>query len=591
MQNLNPPRINHGCVFFNYGSACVLRLLVAIYTLRKYYDGPVSVLLVEDDNSDRLARELELLHCQVIYIDQLSKSWHRHKLIEASPYQTSLLFDSDLIFQSPIDDLWSLTKSNGLLLTRFYAPPWGIDGSEIRPCGLSRVGLLKGVRELVAADTFSNALNRMLVDRIDINIGVMGVERDLSGSFLNDLSNAMEKSISGKITLLDEMLVVALSAKHSHYLADEAWNCPADEFFRRTNLADAHIIHYFADNERVGGARLGRNPATWAGKKWYINYKSAANDLNLRYWQKRDPMFIGAMARTLAHGLPNARSIAKRSYKQRKRSLCNDIASYRLPNQYRPKFIFSSLAIRALEKSGYRTEIATSHKATVIILSYKRVKNIPVLVRNALLCDFVERVIVSNNNPDLDISNFLPPNSDRFELIQHKKRRWPSLRYNIAQNYTGEYFICIDDDVFPSPWQLRALFLAFLSRPNIPHGSAGQNFRNEKFHTFEPNTRSGRISSQSVDVILQIYIFSRQHLKRYFELLDAIGERNENIRSSEDVLLSFAGDGPPFLQSVGSIMQCRSAIDPLIATWRQKGFIETRKDLFQRLNELDNIFM
>jgi hypothetical protein len=68
--------------------------------------------------------------------------------------------------------------------------------------------------------------------------------------------------------LLDEMLVVALIGDYPHFLADEIWNCPADECFRRTNLADAVIIHYFADGHHLfGNQRMGRNPGTWAGKK------------------------------------------------------------------------------------------------------------------------------------------------------------------------------------------------------------------------------------------------------------------------------------------------------------------------------------
>ena len=96
------------------------------------------------------------------------------------------------------------------------------------------------------------------------------------------------------------MLVVGLLGSHHHFLADEKWNCPADEFFRRTNLADARVIHYFGDGHYVQGMRLGRNPATWAGKKWYACHARAARQLNLSRWEALDPDFKGRIGRFLA---------------------------------------------------------------------------------------------------------------------------------------------------------------------------------------------------------------------------------------------------------------------------------------------------
>ncbi|MBA4322624.1 MAG: hypothetical protein C0408_07390, partial [Odoribacter sp.] len=52
-------------------------------------------------------------------------------------------------------------------------------------------------------------------------------------------------------------------------------------------------------------------------------------------------------------------------------------------------------------------------KACAIVLSYARPKNIEWIVRALLLCPFIEKVIVSNNNPDLKIEDWVHIDDDR----------------------------------------------------------------------------------------------------------------------------------------------------------------------------------
>ena len=285
----NVAQTDRGCVFFNFGDAYALRLLVALFSLRQVYSGPVTTILARDAAGAYLKGQLEQLDSEVVFVKQISKSWDRHSLFFKSPYRTTLLFDSDLLFQKPIDELWGPLEREGVLVTRFYPAPYGVDGTASRPGWANRMKHLEDVRELVDATTYADAVRRLLDERIDVNVGVMGISRPLGDTFLTDWAERMERGRSTRIQLMDEMLAVALVAKHRHFLTDEKWNCPADEFFRRTNLADAHVIHYFADGNQVYGIHLGRNPASWAGKKWYKAYRQAAQHIDLSRWVRADP--------------------------------------------------------------------------------------------------------------------------------------------------------------------------------------------------------------------------------------------------------------------------------------------------------------
>jgi hypothetical protein len=306
-------RLDRGCVFFNFGNVYALRLLVSLFSMRQIYNGPITVFLAHDAAGAALRAQLERLDCEVAFVDRLSRSHDKHRLFHASPYRTTLLFDSDLIFQTTIDDLWGPLEGNGLLVTRFFPNPHGVDGSAACPGWANRLGLLEQVRELVDAETYATAARRLLKARIDVNVGVMGLSKPAGNPFLAAWTKLMEGKGVDRIRLLDEMLVIALLPRHGHFLADESWNCPADELFRRTNLADARIIHYFADGQRVRGLRLGRSRATWAGQKWYEAYRQAGRDLDLRRWTRLDPTFERPPSRLVSASLRAIRSVSRRT--------------------------------------------------------------------------------------------------------------------------------------------------------------------------------------------------------------------------------------------------------------------------------------
>ncbi|MCB1471618.1 MAG: hypothetical protein H6878_09545 [Rhodobiaceae bacterium] len=294
-----------GCVYFNFGTGYALHLLVSIHTLRKHYDGPVTVFLKPDAHSDRLKRDVEALGVDVVYLDRLSRSFDRHRIFEASPYPTTLSLDSDIVFRGPIDALWEPLEREGVLVTRFHAPAFGIDGTPQTPREHNRKGFLDDVRPLLAPQIYERAVDRLVREGIDINIGVLGIARPRGDSFLNAWARAMEAGRDLRPPLMDEMLVNALVGEHSHHLADEKWNCPADECFRRTSLADAVAIHYFGDACGLLGRnsrRMGRNVDTWAGRIWYRTYFEMAESFDLSYWRRLDRRFDRRIDPPFANG-------------------------------------------------------------------------------------------------------------------------------------------------------------------------------------------------------------------------------------------------------------------------------------------------
>ena len=184
--------------------------------------------------------------------------------------------------------------------------------------------------------------------------------------------------------------------------------------------------------------------------------------------------------------------------------------------------------------------------------------NIRTILDGVLTCGFVDRVIVSNNNPDVDLSGYIPQRDPRLQLIQQEQHTGPSYRYDLARLYDSEYYIFIDDDVFPNPWQLRLVFEALLRTPAQPHGSEGELFETEPAGVVTVKSKSllPGVMTGPVDVILHTYFFTKAHLERYFELLEAMGVPNAEVHSSEDVIISFAGTERPIFVDVGYMPYC-----------------------------------
>ena len=296
--NLNPVKQQgRGIVIFHFGYAYALRLLVCLYTLRKYYPGPLTVFLRDDKAGRELRHIIESLGIAVEMKQGFSQSFDRHRVFLESPYATTISIDSDTIFRGPIDELWEPLEREGVLLTRFRAHPYGVEGTPERRGWGDRISLLDGIKSLLKSEDYDAARERLLVHGIDINIGLMGFSRPTGDAFLREWAEHMERGQGLKASIMDEMLINALQGRHRCHLVDDKWNCPASEFYRLTNVFDARMIHYFADGSRIFGARMARSMSSLAGRLWLKAYAEAGQHLDLVRWRKYDPFFDGHFTR------------------------------------------------------------------------------------------------------------------------------------------------------------------------------------------------------------------------------------------------------------------------------------------------------
>ncbi|GAB5546418.1 MAG: hypothetical protein SangKO_061780 [Sandaracinaceae bacterium] len=216
----------------------------------------------------------------------------------------------------------------------------------------------------------------------------------------------------------------------------------------------------------------------------------------------------------------------------------------------------------------------------LVINSFARPQNMGLICWLALRAPSIRRIVISNNDPTVDLGCCLGFDDPRLEVRRRATRRGPMARYTTAREVGGRLFLSVDDDLFLGPDQLELLAHRLRAAPEAPHGFYGQLFRDGAFHY------NRGLAEGQVDVLNRAYAFTDAHLARYFELVDALGiTRPDAVHAftMDDVPLAFCGATRPFTHDIGPYVDCESEHDPRIAIFRKRGEHVRRAALFRRL--------
>lgn len=223
--------------------------------------------------------------------------------------------------------------------------------------------------------------------------------------------------------------------------------------------------------------------------------------------------------------------------------------------------------------------------ATFILLSYARPQNMQRIIDAMKKAKSCGRIILSNNQPNIDIFDYIDEPCDLLEVIQQDQEWGPVKRHCIARECPGEYFLCIDDDVFLTPEQIDLLVNELINDPSKLHGIFGEIIR------IKPGRieRRGGIFNVSckVTVISRVYAFTRIHVRRFFEILHALGINDpRDVGPGDDLVLSFTGMGRPRVHDLGPLQFCPTSSLKGVAMWKENDFFARRYRLFLRLRSL-----
>jgi hypothetical protein len=224
---------------------------------------------------------------------------------------------------------------------------------------------------------------------------------------------------------------------------------------------------------------------------------------------------------------------------------------------------------------GRNVSLESDHKVTIVLTYYhpSRMNYIDAQVRNFLKCKFVEKIVITNHNPDIKIEDKINVKDDRLICLNQNIRRGNGYRWRVANTIDADHFILLDDDIQLFPGQLKQLFQHLIAEPTVPHGYSGQlHLPDDKFefHASE---------NMEVDYLCELYAVTRSQVKRYAEIEQFLGEEDKTLlnyveRFADHIVISQTADQRPRIHEVSSLLRSDTFKTPGVATHKDAMFEE-----------------
>ncbi|MDX1509752.1 MAG: hypothetical protein R3249_00230 [Nitriliruptorales bacterium] len=214
-----------------------------------------------------------------------------------------------------------------------------------------------------------------------------------------------------------------------------------------------------------------------------------------------------------------------------------------------------------------------------ILLVHERPATLDLQVRIALHTPSIGMVHISNNNPAVDVAEYLTIASRR--VVVHEEFDWnQTRRYLLAGDLRDQRFVSLDDDIYLDPRHLEQLLGQFRREDAVPTGVTGQN-------RIADGWINEVVEEGPVDILNRLYVFSAEHVRRFHVLLDELGWSSDQRRTNfaDDVLISATGDGPARIVPTPWI-DCTSHNRKEISTFRRTGFHDPRGPWLEQAREI-----
>jgi len=157
-----------GIIMFNIGSKLVVRAIVALYSLRKYYSGDIT-FYVENPYPPEFDKALEYFGCNIVHNEErpdYKALVRKNSLFENPPYDYTLWIDSDTVTVNKIDKMFDYLDENQVELCIPWFAGWKSTGPHIA----KRINGFKGIAE-------EKYLIEALKEHPAINTGILSFKK------------------------------------------------------------------------------------------------------------------------------------------------------------------------------------------------------------------------------------------------------------------------------------------------------------------------------------------------------------------------------------------------------------------------------
>lgn len=222
---------NNGIVFFNAGEKCIVRLIVAIYSLKEHYDGDITLISMGDESHNHCEYIADYFNCNLIKLDKFlyidKYYWYeKSRINEYSSYDNTLFIDSDTLTQKNPSILFEEIEKEDFIVPQFS--DWTVEKGIIK----NRLNKWKDIDSKLLEKTLQSGME-------SVNVGVYGFNKN-SELMKNWFNFTIQKTED--VTLPEESTCHLLLNKYKGKIIDSLFNYSCKH--EKKNVNDAYIIHY-----------------------------------------------------------------------------------------------------------------------------------------------------------------------------------------------------------------------------------------------------------------------------------------------------------------------------------------------------------
>lgn len=227
---------SRGIIMFNRGEKCLCRAIVCLYTIRKFWSGPITFYL-----EDPYPHEFDEV-CKYFYVDIVhNKENHDLKALVRKtdmfanpPYDRTLWIDADMLLLGPIDEMFDLLDDADCAIPHFAR--WWSDGPKMK----ARINRFKKIAE-------DRHIEKSLQHMPATNTGILSFRKSPQWTkFVKDWVTLAHKGSQAKIFIPDEVAFQILYPSAEEWglkikIADPKYNVSV---LHDPGTKDWRVMHY-----------------------------------------------------------------------------------------------------------------------------------------------------------------------------------------------------------------------------------------------------------------------------------------------------------------------------------------------------------
>jgi len=231
--------MSDGIIFLNVGQKHLRNLAVSLWSLRKHYDGPVTILAGDDNVEKFIGTTDSRLGDTTIQPFEFEKVQKRNGCYFAktnmwamSPYMRTIYLDCDTVIHGDITDLWPGTEE---VVNWTQFADWSTQTGRIK----NRING-EGWPEIFPKEVAYQTANKYPA----INTGILGFSRS-SERVMKRWHEETRKNVS---FICDEICAQLLAFEYPHNIMDHRWNASPRYSYDALGLndlesSDVRIVH------------------------------------------------------------------------------------------------------------------------------------------------------------------------------------------------------------------------------------------------------------------------------------------------------------------------------------------------------------